>query len=139
MRVVLDFPGVRDDAFLAELARDLLRTVARYNLAWMREEDPPGLYASGVRFRPEPWAGEVEQFASGPVVLASGWGDCAQLCAYRVAELWRRGVPADFHIYGRMRGKGRRRRRAYHVQVRHPPSRLFPGGWIEDPSRLLEF
>lgn len=139
MKVVLDFPDLRDDELLARLARRLLETMVDYNRYYIRRFRPPKLYDSGVRFRDEPWAGKLEQFASIPPLLKSGWADCAQLAAWRVAELREMGIRAGFRIYGRFTGKWPRRRRAYHVQVRWPPSAKYPKGWIEDVSRYLEF
>lgn len=136
MRAIIDLPSVADSRELALLAIDVLEVMARFNQNFLRKHRVPPMMALGVRFRPEPWAGQVEQFASAEPVLASGWGDCAQLCAMRVAELRNRGKYATFRVYCRGRWPGQR---LFHVQVRHPPTKLFPAGRIEDISRLLNY
>lgn len=162
MRVVLD---IRDDdpKFVAQIARLHLNAVVLQNRAILRRAGGaiPKLYESGVRFRNEPWAGKfefegepvqgIEEFCTLSVVLQRGWGDCAQLCAWRVSELVEeaisKGVPPrkaafmfGLRIYWRISGVGTpKERRFFHVQVRHPkaPGQRF--GRIEDPSRLLEY
>jgi len=104
----------------------------------------PPLYASGVRFQPEPWAGKLEEFAHALKVLQRGWGDCDDLCAFRVAELRVFGdrlagtppedgrggnLPAALRIYGR----GRK----MHAQIRRGDAPILKNCTIEDPSRLL--
>lgn len=87
----------------------------------------PQLYAAGVRYRRErrpERGGRVERFATIPTVLRTGWGDCEDLAAWRVAELRMGGIRAIPWII-------RPHARVYHVQVRHP------SGAVEDPSRKL--
>lgn len=141
MRAVIDLPDVGDDRRLAEYARGLLEVVIGYNRDVLRTRrgQLPALYESGVRFRAEPWQLQVEQFCGLLTVLERGWGDCAQLCSWRVAELREQGVPATLRFYWRHVDTPVGHIRAYHVQVRHPPSARYPLGYIEDPSRLLEF
>jgi len=86
----------------------------------------PGLYRAGVRFRREP-DGE-ETFRDCANVLRRGGGDCAHLCAWRVAELQERGEAAGVRVQW---PNTRKRPRVFHVQVRRA------SGAIEDPSRLL--
>lgn len=136
MRAIIDLPGVTSSKELALLAIDLLEVMARYNQAFLRKHRVPSIYHLGIRFRPEPWAGQVEQFASAEPVLRSGWGDCAQLCAVRVAELRNAGNRATFRVYCRGSWPGQR---LFHVQVRHQPTKLYPRGRIEDISRILNY
>lgn len=95
MQFVVNLSHVPNDAELCSLAHRLLEPVAVHNEAILRACPwIPPLYLSGVRFREEPWAvggqrlpGGLEQFTHILEVLRRGWGDCAQLCAWRKAEL----------------------------------------------------
>lgn len=151
MRAVVDVLGVQDDGALARMAEGLLEVIISNNQYLMRLHPGrlPPLYESGVRFRAEPWAsmpapgspeGErppLEQFTPYVTLLRRGWGDCAQLCAARVAELREAGEhDARLRFYCRSSGEGPERRRWYHVEVRRGRA----GGFeIEDPSRRLDF
>jgi hypothetical protein len=122
----------------------------------------PALKQSGVRFREEPWAvgaqrvaGGLEQFTHCLEVLQRGWGDCAQLCAWRVAELRvggprvpesPRGEKASLRYYVKcscprcypgecLDPNHPERRRCFHVECRRGNATRD----IEDPSRLLSF
>lgn len=164
MRAIVDVLGVDDDGALARMAEGLLEVVIANNRYLMRAHPGvfPPLYQSGVRFRAEPWAtmppaqrnaargpmhpelhmgarqrDPVEQFTPYPVLLRRGWGDCAQLCAVRVAQLREAGEEdAALRFYCRSQGEGSDRRRWYHVEVRRGAA---GGGEIEDPSRRLDF
>jgi len=146
VRVVLDFEGVTDSKFLVDLARGALELCAAHNRFLFRSLPFPPLYESGIRFRPEPWAGRVpvangrggvrfqkgvEQFANAAAVLRRGWGDCAQLCAYRIAERREQGQGGDFYFWKRNVQTPDGMLRNFHVMVKQP------GGFIEDPSRYL--
>lgn len=141
VRIVYDLTGLSgDDVGLARFSKLFLEVVVAHNRYLMRQarragRAVPPLYRSGIRFRPMPWAGQVEQFASCATLLRRGWADCDQLCAYRIAELRERGIGATFRFYWR---KGKRGR-LYHVQVRHPPCRRHKRGKIEDPTQRLNF
>ncbi len=141
----------------------MLESVVENNEDILRNHpEIPPLYTSGVRFREEPWAigekrlegGGLEQFTHCLEILHRGWGDCAQLCAWRVGELraggWRTpDVPKGEHATLRYYVKGfcpacgpkpcevpghPGRRRCFHVEVRRERDNM-----IEDPSRLLSF
>ena len=140
MRVVtnIDTSTIRNPLLLAALARGFLRGVVSVNRALMRKLDLPPLYDADVVFKREPWRKGIEEFADALTVFRRGWGDCDDLCPYRVAELQERGckrwgLPRDpkagFRLYWRYDERGRPR--LYHVQVRHG------NGFIEDPSRYL--
>lgn len=163
MRIVLDLSGISDDGALATLAGNVLEAVIahnRYLLRLARQQGVriPPLLESGVKFRNEPWAGTglqnvlrdpsappLEEFCHLGIVLARGWGDCAQLCAWRAAELregWPLGKPAEdagLRIYCR---RPMPNARLYHVQTRFAPRPRFPddpkAGPVEDTSRLLD-
>lgn len=160
MKAIVDIIGVDDDTALAGIANCLLEAVVwnnRYLLRRYPGRFPP-LYEGPVRFRAEPWASmpapsaavpagfrplpPIEQFTPYPVLLQRRWGDCAQLCTQRVAELREAGeTDAALRYYVRSdkvpndRG-GFDTRRWYHVEVRRGKA----GGFeIEDPSRRLDF
>lgn len=167
MRFLVSLHDVRDDRTLARLAHSMLEAVTENNEQILRERpDFPPLVASGVRFREEPWAvgpgrlpgGGLEWFCTCLEVYAQGFGDCAQLCAWRCAELrvggWRtpdapRGERATLRYYVTgvcpaclpeqcMVPGHPERRRCFHVEVRR--GRKVNGHpLIEDPSRLLSF
>lgn len=99
----------------------------------------PPLYQSGVVYREEPGHGGGKEFFDLPqTVYARGWGDCDDLCIWRIAELLAQGVRASCSIADITQlGDA-------HVQVRLPPgfttrySVPSPhGGHIEDPSMIL--
>jgi hypothetical protein len=144
--------GIEDDGALAAMAEGLLEVVISNNRYLMRAHPGriPPLRSSGVRFRAEPWASmppppapgmrplpPIEQFCPLPIILRRGWADCAQLCAWRVAELRESGESdAALRFYCRSQGDGASRRRWYHVEVRRGAA---GGSEIEDPSRELDF
>ena len=152
MKAIVDVLGVDDDGTLAGMANGLLETVVWNNRYLLRRYPGriPELAHSGVRFRAEPWAKmppppapgfrplpPIEQFCPSIVLLRRGWGDCAQLCAMRVAELQEQGeTDAALRYYVRSDGEGKERRRWYHVEVRRGAR---GGHEIEDPSRVLDF
>ena len=86
----------------------------------------PALYRSGVRYKPDPIAGQ-ELFAGVPGIIARGGADCEDLASWRVAELRLRGERARARISWRRRGDTWR----YHVTVRRGD------GSVEDPSKRL--
>lgn len=158
--------GTGDPRVLAELAQIFLRAVIASNRVTIREarrrgKPLPPLYQTSVRFRPEPWAGKVEEFADVLTVYARGWGDCDDLVGIRCAELQEDGVGADVRLYWRYwrrldDGKKVRVPEAevmpylakygrlpkgvkatMHAELRHPPDHQHPKGRIEDPSRFL--
>ena len=170
MRIIVDLSGVDAPMQLAELARFYMEAVVHHNRYLLRLSKQSGLripsvLESGVVFRDEPWAGAglaqiagnpapaLEEFSHMGLVLQRGWGDCMQICGYRVAEcrenlsrprisdcrFCARGQPCDagFRIYCRPLPTGR----LFHVQTRHAPQPRFKddprAGWVEDTSRLL--
>lgn len=98
--------------------------LAAWDVDWLRRNPrAPKLYASGVRYRPDP-IGSAEDFRTVPRVLAAGSGDCDDLAAWRVAELRLQGVRAHPDVIKIKQG-------LWHVFVR------LPGGGAEDPSAHL--
>lgn len=102
---------------LTQIDVELLRTQPR----------PTSLYDSGVRYAREPSG--AERWASVPLVLARGAGDCEDLACWRAAELRLRGDAAARVVSTAQQLSATRR--LFHVLVRHGDGRL------EDPSRRL--
>lgn len=81
------------------------------------------LYASGVKYMREPLG--RERWQSARETQQYGYGDCEDLTAWRVAELWAQGeAGAEPYVYEPRPGLA-------HCQVKRA------NGKIEDPSRLL--
>jgi hypothetical protein len=108
--------------------RELVLAYAQINAALMRGGELPKLpplYRSGVIYSPEPNRGTgVEDFADPWTCFARKWGDCDDLCIWRLAELLVAGEavppPSVIRVGTRM-----------HVRVRRA------SGKLEDPSRIL--
>jgi hypothetical protein len=179
MRILIDTTNVpMPVALQAELARGVLRGVVEVNRVLLRlakkvGKPYPPLYKSGVEYRPEPWTGitvhdndgeewdlpGIDEFANVRTVYQRGWGDCDDLCAWRLAELLEAGQKADARIYWRYfvpdsRAESGRRRVStkqaialrkkgveliiiMHCEVRFAPGPGEKRGRIEDPSRFL--
>jgi hypothetical protein len=108
----------------------------------------PPLYSSGIVFRQEPWAEEVQKYANILEVIEQGFGDCKHLCAWRMAEHREQnpGLVFGFKFtlrtitrYGDPAAVTDRRARVifdiYHVQIELPAG--FADSTIEDVSRFL--
>jgi hypothetical protein len=141
-----DFAALGEEGVCAVFA-SLVESVAVGNLYLMRRGKYPPLFGSGVKWQQEPNAGRFEEIASCRRVLARGWGDCDDLCAWLIAEYRLAGEQAKARVYvkfyngttlldfdeflaARAAGVGRLKS-LYHVQVRRADQT------IEDPSRLL--
>lgn len=150
---------VRRPKVLAELAQDAAELVIKSNMIEMREaarrgKPFPPLYESGIVYEREPPDG-FEEFADYETMLERGWGDCDDLVCARAAELRCQGVACTVRIYWRFfsaetgervnekvieANGGAMPRGVFavmHVELRHPPSKDYPKGRIEDPSRHL--
>lgn len=131
MRITLDLrsPVLRDSELFAEAARRLIAATVLVNIAHLRAfPNTPDIYASGVRYRLEP--PDVEDFTDLQVLIDRGWGDCAQLVSWRIAELRvRHNEKATIRVtWVRNPEDGKR---MFHIQVRRADRR------IEDPSTRL--
>lgn len=115
----------------------LLECLVQINVAMMKSRPFPDLYRSHVRYKQEP-LGE-ENWRDAAIVLATGFGDCEDLAAYRVAELRvKHGVPAKcvfrWKTFNVQTSTGPRKVKLYHILV---------GVWqgnqllLEDPSKKL--
>lgn len=88
----------------------------------LRRRVLPPLYQSGVQFRRE--RPGREEWDTADIVLDRGWGDCEDLSGWRIGELRRMGIDARPEVK-------RTAERRFHAVVR------WPGGAVEDPSRVL--
>jgi hypothetical protein len=53
------------------------------------------ILAGRVKFRNEPWAGQgLEEIADIPTIIKRGWGDCDDLVAAKLGELWLEDGPS---------------------------------------------
>lgn len=130
MQLVLKM-DLADAATRVVAFRSILESIVAVNKAYLRAHpSTPRLYRSGVVYRDEPIG--YESFVDIPHVIRAGWGDCAHLCAWRVAELQLRGLHASVDVCSqrpiRVRGV---ETPVYHIRVR------LPDGRIEDPSQYL--
>jgi hypothetical protein len=108
--------------------KPLLEATVEINQQYLRKHPrTPLLYASGVRYQQEPPGLNYEDFAIIPAMLRRGWGDCDDLCPWRISELRNFGENAAVRIKWKRTGRGK----LYHIQVRRAD------GTIEDPSALL--
>lgn len=130
---------LRKSRIFGTVIKALLDAQVRNNLLYLSlHRGTPGLYASGVRYQPEP-VGQTfngipaEEFALIPVVLARKHGDCDDLAPWRVAELIHAGERAKIRIQWRARrnADGSVGRKFFHIVVRRS------NGVVEDPSALL--
>lgn len=141
---------------LAQVIRPLLEAQVANDLLFIQTHRIPALYGSGVRYREEPptfvtfadgRTQKIEEFASLPIVLARGWGDCDDLAPWRTAELRARGERASIRIFWKQPTPSSQK--VYHIVVRRPRASvrdfnpLFMavtkdgGSVIEDPSMAL--
>lgn len=115
----------------------LLECLVQINVVLMRASTFPDLYSTRVRYRQEPLG--QENWRDAAIILRTGFGDCEDLAAYRVAELRvKHGIPArcvfrwkTFNIETKV---GPRRVKLYHILVGvQRDGQLL----IEDPSKRL--
>lgn len=130
MRVRLDLasPVLQDSRLFAKVARLAIESAILTNRVHLRRfPKTPPLYQAGVRYRLEPDG--TEDFADIETVIDRGYGDCAHLSAWRVAELRENGEQATIRL--EWVKNPRTGQRMFHVLVRRADGR------IEDPSTLL--
>lgn len=126
-----DTPGIE-----AALIRGLVEGLAMgCLLPWHRWALPP-LYQSGVQARLEPGHGTGrDTLVVPPEVYRRGWGDCAHLVVWRLAELncdrWRWHNNAILWVASPATCKIEWEGLAMHVLVRRPDGKL------EDPMEVL--
>lgn len=107
----------------AQLIAGAVEWLASVNLAYLvAHPETPALYASGVRYRTE----RDDSWSDVPITLAAGSGDCEDLTAWRLAELWRDSRRAWAVVEAQPYPGGVE----YHVLVETPEG-------LEDPSEIL--
>lgn len=75
-----------------EFQRRMVENLAEWNMAILHRYHVPPLYRSGVKYRLEKAS---ERYRDIIRVWGSGYGDCEDLVAWRLAELWNSGQPAS--------------------------------------------
>lgn len=123
IQLELDSVRLNNPREFAKFIRLALTPIVVLNVFARKAGRVPALYASGVRYKKEPeWP---EKFRDAQNVYKSGYGDCAQLAAWRVADYIVQGKKAKIAVMFD------RKRRIFHVVVRRHDGR------IEDPSTVL--
>lgn len=111
---------------MAYLITGWIEALAKTNYVFLQMyPDTVPLYQSGVYYREEPFG--QEDFFDIPTVLEQGFADCEDLAAWRVAEYWSVGWPAQPIVTWDMFKNGDI---LFHVRVQSPDG-------LEDPSALL--
>lgn len=112
----------------ALLVSNLLENLVKVNrVSLAHDKRIPRLYESGVIYQHEPRG--YDSFVDVYKVLEVGHGDCAHLCAWRLAELQNDGESANLNI--EWRDFGDDKPKLFHVRIRRADGR------IEDPSKNL--
>lgn len=111
------------DGLLVRLNAAAVEGLAGVDSVYFDHYNIPGLYA----IRPRYYHPEIEQWKDIGAVLRDMSGDCKDLTAWRLAELWRQGVAARAESIVQRNGT----RLSFHTFVR------LPDGRTEDPSREL--
>ncbi len=126
-----------NEAVAHKVLDTLLECLVQVNVALMSSRTFPDLYSTRVRYKQEP-LGE-ENWRDAAIVLQSGYGDCEDLAAFRVAELRvKHRIPARcvfrWKTFTMTNETGRHRVKLYHILVglQHGKTLL-----IEDPSKRL--
>lgn len=98
----------------------VVETLARANVYHCRADMLPALYSSGVTYHDD----GGQDWRDAPTILATGGrAACAELAAWRIAELRCGGVPASPLVVEQAKG-------LFHVLVKTDQT-------TEDPSRIL--
>ena len=111
------------DSLLVELNEAAVEGLAGIDMVLMRYYNLPSLYVINPKYR----VASKESWKDIGAVIRDGWGDCKDFTAWRLAELWKQGVPAKAEsIVGRNGSK-----LLFHTYVRYPDGR------VEDPAKRL--
>lgn len=158
MWVMLDIQPdlLGDERLIARALAAGVHAQAEHNLAILEcHPNTAPLYeharAGTVRWQAEPQGDQYESIVSIPTIIRRGWGDCAHLAAWRVAECWRDDGERVAHckVYWRLfcpicRATVEMGQRVCASGHRFPrPNRMFHAevrkrdGSVEDPSRLM--
>ena len=66
-----------------DVLKAMLECLVQINVALMQSRRFPELYETGIRYRQEPLG--QENWRDAAIILQTGFGDCEDLAAYRVA------------------------------------------------------
>lgn len=100
--------------------------LAEINFEYLQANpDTPYLYATRVKYRDDSHR-KYDEWCDIPKVLARGFGDCDDLAAWRIAELWKLGIYAMPKAESVYRGNSV----TYHILV-------MTNAGFEDPSKFL--
>lgn len=127
MEIGLTLPDELPDVTRVELARGYLEALTRTDRYLVRNGWVPPLYSTRVLYRLEPRG--IEQFVDALTCYRRGWGDCAHLSAWRIAEYLEQGIEASPLFHARF--MPRENRYDVHCVIR------LPDGSQEDPSRRM--
>lgn len=105
----------------AETIREFILALARHNLVWYRQQCVPTLIYGTVKYR----RSQNDDWLDYPSLLFEGAGDCEDLVAARLAELWYIGVDAQPLVEWQYPTND------WHITI------LLPDGKIEDPSAIV--
>jgi len=141
MRFCVDIPHQYGPRVVAQVARGFVHELVRTNillfgLAAKRGLKPPPVYRSGVVWALQPSISSGQELSTWVDCLKRGWGDCKDLCAWRVAELIASGVDPKAHVLVYWRALRNGPPKMYHAEVRRSNA-LANTGYREDPSRFL--
>jgi len=120
-----------------DVLKAMLECLVQINVALMQSRRFPELYETGIRYRQEPLG--QENWRDAAIILQTGFGDCEDLAAYRVAELRvRHNIPAvcvfRWKTLSVKQDGADRKVKLYHILVGVP----YKGKvLIEDPSKKL--
>lgn len=124
LSTILGFTVPFDGTGTAEFAKHTIEAFAQGSVRMAHLWKLPPLYQSGVRFQYERNHGEgIEEFCLPDQTFKQRWGDCDDLCIYRIWELRVGGELATCNAIWD--------HNAVHVRVRRADGR------IEDPSTIL--
>lgn len=141
MRFCLTIPHRFGPRVIASVARGFVHELVRTNLlllsiARAKNLIPPPVYRSGVVWALQPSISSGQELATWSDCLTRGWGDCKDLCAWRVAELIASGVDPGARVMVYWRTLRNAPPRFYHAQIRRTNA-FAATGFREDPSRFL--
>ena len=130
LNISLELDLERAEPYRNRALQILLWTLIHLNELYLAHHpETPPLYRAGVRYFREPFG--YEQWITIPKIRRQGGADCEDLCAWRVAELRRKGVDARPAWTHSERVGPRGSYRMYHIKV------FVPGRGFEDPSLRL--